>query len=218
MSFILYSATGAAAVIGDGIGVPINNTSGMSTNCRALYLTVGSNLYVLNTITGKATNVGDTGLGGAAMVCEGGKLYAGANQPFQIDTLNTSTGAGTFVSNPSGNPAPGNFWGLAPSILLDIVPAKLTFAGQTVGTTSAPQVVKLRNNGFVPMKVTSIEASGDFAQTNTCGARLPARESCTISVTFTPTQTGSLTGSVDISDTAGGSPQHISLSGTGTSQ
>ncbi len=74
----------------------------------------------MNTITGKATNVGDTGLGGAAMVCEGGKLYAGANQPFQIDTLNTSTGAGTFVSNPSGNPPrvtfgvsrPRSFWTL----------------------------------------------------------------------------------------------------------
>jgi hypothetical protein len=216
-SFKLYSvdpASGAVTLIGP-TGVVPGEYTGMSTNSKSLYLTVSSNLYVLNTTTGAATLLGNTGTSAiGAMVFEGGKLYAGVYSPYQVDTLNTSTGEGTFVSDPSGNLA-GNFWGLAPSILLNIAPDKLKFAPQALDTTSPPQNVTLTNNGFVAMKVSSIETSGDFSQSNTCGASLPAQGTCTITVWFTPTQTGKITGSVKIVDTAGGSPQKISLSGTG---
>jgi hypothetical protein len=214
----LYSVdapSGATTLIGP-TGVSFSGTVGMSTNSKTLFLTVAGSLYVLDTTTGAGTLVGSTGLGGiGALVFEGGKLYAGSNSPFQVDTLNTATGEGTFVSDPTGNPAPAVFWGLAPSILLNIAPDKLKFPRQTVGTSSEPLDVTLTNNGFVAMKVKSVEASGDFTQTNDCGASLPAKGSCTISVIFTPTETGRLTGSVKIVDTAGGSPQKISLSGTG---
>jgi hypothetical protein len=39
--------------------------------------------------------------------------------------------------------------------------------------------------------------------------------SCTVSVTFTPTGAGTVSGDVPISDNGGGSPQQVSLSGTG---
>jgi hypothetical protein len=55
----------------------------------------------------------------------------------------------------------------------------------------------------------------DFAQTNNCGSVLAAAASCTINVTFTPTATGTRTGALWITDNAVGSPQAISLSGTG---
>jgi hypothetical protein len=58
-------------------------------------------------------------------------------------------------------------------------------------------------------------ASGAFAQTNTCGTSLGAGANCTIAVTFTPTASGSLTGSITITDNASGSPQTVSLTGTG---
>jgi hypothetical protein len=190
---------------------------GMSTNSKKLYVTVGADLYIFSTATGAARLVGNTSIsnGIGAMVFEGGKLYAGSNTPFQIYTLNTSTGAATFVATPTGNPAPVQFWGLAPSVLLEIAPIKLTFAAQTVGTTSPAQTVTLTNNGFVAMKTSSIQAHGDFAQASTCGATLAPHAKCTISVTFTPTQTGTRVGSVKIKDTAGGSPQKVSLTGTG---
>jgi hypothetical protein len=57
--------------------------------------------------------------------------------------------------------------------------------------------------------------SGDFAQTNTCGASLAAHEACTISVTFKPTAAGKRTGNLPLHDDAANSPQLVTMSGKG---
>jgi hypothetical protein len=59
--------------------------------------------------------------------------------------------------------------------------------------------------------------AGDFAQSNTCGTSVAAGASCTVSVTFDPTASGSRSASVSFTDNANGSPQSLGLSGTGTS-
>ena len=94
-------------------------------------------------------------------------------------------------------------------------PNALTFAAQALGTTSAPQIVTLTNTGGKLLSLTQITASGDFAETNTCATSLAAGSSCQISVTFTPTATGSRVGAVTITDNAQGSPQTVSLVGSG---
>jgi hypothetical protein len=104
---------------------------------------------------------------------------------------------------------------LLPAVTL--TPASLTFAGQRVGTTSAPQPVILTNSGDGTLNITSIATSGDFAQTNNCGSAVQPGKNCTLSVTFTPTATGKRTGAISITDNAPGSPQTVSLTGTGTS-
>ena len=94
----------------------------------------------------------------------------------------------------------------------------LTFGGQLLTTTSASKPVTVTNNGNAALTINSIAASGDFAQTNTCGtlpATLAANANCTISVTFAPTAVGARTGTLTITDNAGGSPHTVSLSGTG---
>jgi hypothetical protein len=101
----------------------------------------------------------------------------------------------------------------APAVMLSS--ASLTFVSQTDGTTSAAQTVMLTNSGTAALAITSIAASGDFAQTNTCGTSVAAGANCTISVTFTPTAAGMRTGTVTITDNAGNSPQMVSLSGGG---
>jgi hypothetical protein len=95
-------------------------------------------------------------------------------------------------------------------------PSSLTFATQLVGTSSSAQSATLTNYGTTALSITSIAASGDFSQTNTCGSSLAADASCTINVTFKPTQRGTRTGAVSIADNAAGSPQTVSLTGTGT--
>lgn len=92
----------------------------------------------------------------------------------------------------------------------------LTFATQVLHTTSAAQSVTLTNTGTATLKITSIAASGDFKETNTCGSSVGVGAKCTISVTFTPTAIGTRTGTVTITDNAGDSPQSIKLSGVGT--
>ncbi|HXA58488.1 MAG TPA: discoidin domain-containing protein [Streptosporangiaceae bacterium] len=98
---------------------------------------------------------------------------------------------------------------------LSLSPSSLTFASQNVGTTSAAQVVTVTNTGNAPASISSIAASGEFAQTNNCGASLAAGANCTINVTFTPTAVGTRTGYVTINSNATNSPGTISLSGTG---
>ena len=97
---------------------------------------------------------------------------------------------------------------------VSLSPTSLTFASQTVGTTSAAQTVTLKNTGTASLSISSIAASGNFAETTACPSSLPAGASCTISVTFTPTAAGTPTGSISITDNAAASPQAVSLSGT----
>lgn len=100
---------------------------------------------------------------------------------------------------------------------VSLSPGSLTFASQALGSTSSVQLVTLTNPGPTPLNITSINASGDFTQTNTCGNSVSPATNCMISVTFSPTVTGNRVGTISITDNATGSPQSIPLSGTGSS-
>jgi hypothetical protein len=94
-----------------------------------------------------------------------------------------------------------------------------------VGTTSAAKKVKVTNSGNATLTITTIAASGDFAlatvkatkKVTPCvnGGNVAAGATCEIAVTFTPTQSGALTGAVTFTDSAPSSPQQLPLSGTG---
>jgi parallel beta-helix repeat protein len=107
--------------------------------------------------------------------------------------------------------------GGTPSAALTTSPSSVSFGNQAVGTTSSSQAVTVTNTGSAAASISSIAASGDFAQTNACGNSLAAGASCTMSVTFTPTATGTRTGAVTITSNATTSPNTVSLTGTGTS-
>ena len=91
----------------------------------------------------------------------------------------------------------------------------LQFGTMALLSTSSPQTTILTNVGNAPLTITGISATGDFAETNTCGSPLAESASCTISVTFTPKAPGLRTGTLALADNAPGSPQSVSLSGTG---
>ena len=96
----------------------------------------------------------------------------------------------------------------------------LVFPAQPVNTSSGSRKVTLKNEGATALNFTAITVvgtnAGNFTQTNTCGTSVAAGASCTISVIFKPTATGTRTAAVSISDNGGGSPQKINLAGTGT--
>jgi hypothetical protein len=97
-------------------------------------------------------------------------------------------------------------------------PTSLAFGGQLLTTTSAAKTVTLTNTGTSALTINSVAATGDFAQTNTCPvspATLAVTEMCTISVTFAPTAVGARTGTLTVTDNAGGSPHKVPLTGTG---
>ena len=137
------------------------------------------------------------------VVAPGGASLALALLAFQVACGGGSSG-GTGT-----NPPP------AASPSATVSPTSLTFGTQPVGTTSALQLVTLTNGGNAALSITSISATGDFAQTNNCGSSLSAGANCAINVTFTPTTTGSRSGALSVSDNAAGSPQTVSLAGQG---
>jgi hypothetical protein len=97
-----------------------------------------------------------------------------------------------------------------------LTPPSATYAEQSVGTTSTAKTFTLTNNQTVALTSIAISTTGDFAvSTTTCTTSLAAKGKCTISVTFTPTQTGTRTGQLSVSDSASNSPQTSALKGTG---
>ena len=101
-------------------------------------------------------------------------------------------------------------------LTLAIRPLSLDFGLLEVGLTSAPQTIAITNVSRSPVTFTSIASNGDYAQTADCPATLGPGQSCTVSVTFSPTVAGTRPGSVTLSDNSVGSPeQSIALTGTG---
>ena len=149
----------------------------------------------------------------------GASVAAGANCSINVTFTPTITGSQpgtiTVTDDATGSPQTVTLsgTGIAPST--SFAPTTLTFGNQNVNTTSAAQTVTLTNSGTAALNITSIVASAPYAQTNTCGASVAAGANCSISVTFTPTATGSQPGTITVTDNATGSPQTVNLTGTG---
>ena len=94
-------------------------------------------------------------------------------------------------------------------------PSSVTFGSQALNTTSSAQTVTVNNSGTAAATVSSIGTTGDFAQANTCGSSIAAGASCTVSVTFRPTASGTRTGNLTVTSNAGNSPTTVALTGTG---
>jgi hypothetical protein len=95
-----------------------------------------------------------------------------------------------------------------------LTPATLTFAQQTIGTTSAAQQVTLTNSGDVALTLISASVTpGDFTTTNACGTSLAAHSTCAIQVNFVPTATGARSATLTVTDEF--RSQLVPLAGTG---
>jgi hypothetical protein len=134
----------------------------------------------------------------------------------RVEALTLTADASSIIAWTHGRGA----WSLSrplPTPQAKLNPTSLSFGGQKVGATSAPQSITLSNDGSGPLTISGISVTGDFSQTNTCGSVLAAATSCTISVTFTPSGAGTRIGTVSVSDNAANTPQTASLSGVGVS-
>ena len=168
-----------------------------------------------------------TSTGASACPTSPATLAAGANCTINVTFTPTASGARTgtlsLTDNAGGSPQimtlSGN--GTAPGV--GLAPTSLGFGNQPLATTSTPMTVTLTNTGTAALTINSFAASGDFAATSTGASACPtspatlaAGANCTINVTFTPTASGARTGTLSVTDNAGGSPQIMTLSGNGT--
>jgi hypothetical protein len=100
--------------------------------------------------------------------------------------------------------------------------ATVAFGNQGIASTSAAKTVTVTNNNSVGLTFSSIAIApppGDFVQSaTTCSASIAAHSSCTVSVTYNPSVLGAETATLTLTDSAGNSPQNVSLTGTGVAQ
>ncbi len=134
---------------------------------------------------------------------------------FDPTGLGAENGALTFTDNAANSPQSVQLTGTGVDQAM-LTPSSATYNKQKVGTTSSPKKFTLTNYQTVALTSIAISTTGDFAvSSTTCGMTLAAKQKCTISVTFTPTMTGTRKGQVKVNDSASNSPQTASLSGTG---
>ena len=118
-------------------------------------------------------------------------------------------GSDVFVSRVT--PAAG------PGVLL--TPPAIVFPSTNINTSAAPMTVKLTNTGDATLTITSLKIisanAGTFTQANTCANSVAAGANCTFTFNFMPIVGGTLSATIQIFDNAVGSPQEITISGTG---
>jgi len=162
------------------------------------------------------TNTCGTSLSAGGSTCTIQVTFTPNSAGLQTDqvAITDSTG-GSHAITVTGN-------GVTTGGSLLLSPSKLTFPAQVVGATSPSQTVLLINNGNQAVTITNILSSGGFGQTNTCGnfpttpAVLNVGQACTIAVSFSPTSTGSTTGTIEITSNAVTGATALNLVGTGT--
>jgi Bacterial lectin/OmpA-like transmembrane domain len=119
----------------------------------------------------------------------------------------------TFLDPDETNNTPSVSSNISCAVTVLANPGTVTYGPTTVGTPSASRsVVVTGTNGLLISKITT---TGDYSQTNDCGAALNGT-SCTIVVTFNPGSEGTLNGTLVITSSAATSPTTVALSGTGT--
>jgi hypothetical protein len=111
----------------------------------------------------------------------------------------TVTGSISVSDNASGSPQTVALSGSG--TIISLSPATVTFASQSVGTSSPAQAITLTNVGSSVLKISSVTMQGanpgDFSQTNTC-VSVTAGGTCSINVTFKPTVAGTRTASLTV--------------------
>jgi F5/8 type C domain/Abnormal spindle-like microcephaly-assoc'd, ASPM-SPD-2-Hydin len=204
-------------------------TATLSTNPTSL--TFGSTPVNQNsdwqTVTVTNTGTGPAGVSSIAASGDftvtstcGTTIAPGANciatVTFHPSAAGTRTGALTITSSATNSPTTVPLTGTGTptgSASFSANPTSLAFGATVVGTSSPSQAVTIGNTGTVATTVSSVTVTGQFTLANNCGL-LAAGATCTVSVTFSPTAAGTVTGSLTVTGTATNSPLSVVLTGT----
>lgn len=138
-----------------------------------------------------------------------------ATVSFAPTASGTRNGTLTLYGNVSGGQTTVTLSGTATAAAsIVLTPASLNFSATTVGQTAASQIITVANTGGTAATLQTPVLSGDFAlAATTCGSTLAANTACSLSITFTPTASGTRNGTLSITDSIG--TQTAVLSGTG---
>jgi hypothetical protein len=218
-----YTSSAKTQASDPGAGILSPSVTSVSFGSVAVGNTATQSLTVTNTGLGTVT-IASAALTGAGFTVVGGNpagtIGVGQSSTIQIQFAPTSAGAVngslTVVSDASNSPLAISITGTGTQAGLTIAPTALTFGNVIVGQ-SGTQSVKLTNSGnsSVTINLASLAGNG-FGMT---GLSLPTTltggQSLSFNVQFAPTASGAASGSITFTDNAPGSPQVLSMVGTG---
>ena len=151
----------------------------------------------------------------AHTVCQLQLNYLSSQVSSDSVTLTLDQGITVFVTGQT-IPQPG-VNGATANPSLTVTPATIIFANPVVvtNTSSSTQTITISNTGAQPFTLT-LALTGDFSDSTNCNATLAGGATCTVVLTFAPSQPGTRNGLLAVTAGAGTTPIYVNLSGTGT--
>jgi hypothetical protein len=196
----------------------------VGTTSPAKTLTVKNNSASSLTLNSIATSGDFSAVGSGVTPCAASlNLIAGATCTLSV-TFSPAVGASGSINgavvitdNASVSQQILDAKGTA-ALPLTFAPTTLTFAAQTVATTSPAQTVTVTNNLTTAVSPT-ITGSGDYTAApggaTPCTSTLAAKAHCTFTVTFTPSAVGTRAAAITVTDSATPAVQTMNVTGTG---
>jgi len=184
----------------------------------------GGTPLVISSYTFTGPNAGDFAQSNNCPGSLNPSLSCNINVTFTPSTVGAESATLTVSDNGTNSPqtAPLSGTGVVP---VNLGPASANFGSVPQGTTSSPRNFTLRNNQPTALTISSIGFTGtdaaDFAvSSKTCGSTLAAKSTCSISVTFTPSNIRAESATLTVSENAPAPYNTVtsSLSGTGIAQ
>jgi parallel beta-helix repeat protein len=139
--------------------------------------------------------------------CAIGVIFRPAGTNLRQGVLTIATDAGTLTVNVSGI-------GMVAEPPQLTMPLALDFGSRTIGITGGGLALPMHNTSPYVAAIHELTATGDFDVSDTC-ATIPAGDSCSLLVTFLPTQVGTRTGTLTVRTMRDANPYVVSLTGVG---
>jgi hypothetical protein len=175
----------ASAVTLSASGLP----SGVTASFSPSSVTPSADGSATATLTLTASSTAATGPATVTIAGTSGSLTASATSALTVTAVSSG---GSVTLSPTTN----------------------NFGSTAVGTGTAWVTFTLSNSGSSAVSISGASVSGPFVVYSNCGSSVAADSSCPIYVYFYPTATGSVSGTLTVSDSSG--TQTASLSGSGT--
>jgi hypothetical protein len=188
--------------------VTVKNTGTTSVTINSVTVTLGS-----------GTNKGDfTALNLCPKTLAAGKSCI-INLVFVAGNIGNLSATVDVNDNATGSPQTVSLSATVINPIASYNPFSLNFGTVKVGH-SVTKNVTLTNKGTTALDITSISVTGadkgDYERSDACPSSLNPGADCVISVTFTPSKTGTRTANLTVVDNAAIGTQNVPLTGKGS--
>lgn len=223
------SATLSISVSPSNASFGTQNIAATSAATYFGFSNAGTAAVTMSTYSITGTNAADFAISSNGCPAPGGLLNSGSTCYIYVTFTPLAAGVRTASlsvgDNATGSPQTATLYGVGQTVTnkLSFSKGTIDLGVEPINTTSGQTYVGVQNIGTTPVTFTSVVVGGtnvgDFAITsNGCSGTLAPLAICYEYVTFKPLAAGARTATLSFTDSATGSPQSITLSGTGETQ